>query len=293
VTLDDTATAPPADPRTDLPPFGSLPVVERVDPVAVRVLAPNPSPMTLDGTNTYVLFEGDGQPAVVVDPGPVDPDHRSRVEQVLADHDLEVVAVVATHRHADHAAAAGPWAVDWDVPVAAAAPDVAGEGGRVLVDGDGLEAGGLHLHVIETPGHTADSISLRLPTRAVVTGDHVLGRGTAVVAHPDGTLGEYLQSLRRLLDLGPAALLPGHGPAVDDQPEAVLAFYTAHRHHRLDQVLGVLADGERTAQEVVEVIYADHDPAVWPAATASTLAAFGHLEEQGRIRMDGDTARLA
>ena len=282
----------PSDPRTQLPPFGSLPVVERVDPVAVRVLAPNPSPMTLDGTNTYVLFEDDGQPAVVVDPGPEDPDHRARVDEVIASHDLEVAVVAVTHRHPDHAAASAAWAADWDVRVAAADPTIAGTDGRVLAGGDEVAAGGLYLHVIETPGHTADSISLRLPTRAVVTGDHVLGRGTAVVAHPDGTLTGYLQSLRRLLDLGPAALLPGHGPVVDQQPEAVLEFYTAHRHHRLQQVIDVLEDGPRTTREVVEVIYADHDPAVWPAATASTLAAFEHLEEQGLVERDGDRARL-
>lgn len=286
------ASAPPADPRTDLPPLGSLPVVERVDALAVRVLAPNPSPMTLDGTNTYVLFEADGRPAVVVDPGPEDPDHRERVDEVLAAHDLEVAAVVATHRHPDHAAAAAAWATDFHVQVVAADPDVAGATGRVVTDGDEVSAGGLHLHVIETPGHTADSISLRLPSRSVVTGDHVLGRGTAVVAHPDGTLSGYLQSLRRVLDLGPAALLPGHGPVVDEHPEAVLEFYAAHRRHRLQQVLDVLADGARTAREVVEVIYADYDPAVWPAATASTLAAFEHLEQQGRIELDGDTAHL-
>ena len=287
-----TPDAPPTDPRTDLPPFGSLPVVERVDAVAVRVLAPNPSPMTLDGTNTYVLFEGDGQPAVVVDPGPDDPDHRGRVQEVVTDHDLEVAAVVATHRHPDHAAAAASWAASWDVRVAAADPRVAGEHGRVLADGDELVAGGLRLHVLETPGHTADSISLRLPTRAVATGDHVLGRGTAVVAHPDGTLGGYLEGLRRLLDLGPSSLLPGHGPTVDERTDAVLEFYAAHRHHRLQQVLHVLEDGPRTAREVVEVVYADHDPAVWPAATASTLAALDHLQQQGRVELDGDTARL-
>jgi glyoxylase-like metal-dependent hydrolase (beta-lactamase superfamily II) len=265
--------------------------VERVDPVALRVLAPNPSPMTLDGTNTYVLATGDGQPAVVVDPGPTDPDHRAAVDRVLAEHDLDVAAVVVTHGHPDHAAAASGWAHDWGVDVAAAAPAVAT--GRVLGEGDELRCGELHLEVIATPGHTEDSVSLRLPTRAVCTGDHVLGRGTTVVAHPDGTLEGYLASLRRLLDLGPAALLPGHGPAMRDDPAAVLQFHLDHREHRLRQVLSVLRDAPRTAREVVEVIYASHDPAVWPAATASTLAAFDHLEQQGRIVVDDGTARPA
>lgn len=287
-------STPPSDPRTDLPPFGTLATVERVDEVAVRVLAPNPSPMTLDGTNTYVLFADDGAPAVVVDPGPADAEHRAVVDQVIAEHDLDVACVFATHHHPDHVEAAADWAADWGVQVVAARADVAGPDGRVVTDGDAISAGGLDLAVVETPGHTADSLSLRLPTRAVVTGDHVLGRGTAVVAHPDGTLSGYLDSLRRLLDLGPAALLPGHGPAIDEHPEAVLAFYRDHRLHRLDQVLAVLADGERTAREVVEVVYAAYDEAVWPAATASTTAAFEHLAAEGRIHLDEDgTARLA
>lgn len=287
-------TRAPSDPRVDLPPFGTLPTVARVEDVAVRVLAPNPSPMTLDGTNTYVLFEADGAPAVVVDPGPSDPEHRSAVDEVVAEHDLDVAGVFATHHHPDHVEAAAAWAADWGVRVTAARPDVAGPDGRVVADGDTIRAGGLDLAVIATPGHTADSLSLRLPTGAVVTGDHVLGRGTAVVAHPDGTLSGYLDSLRRLLDLGPAALLPGHGPAIDEHPEAVLEFYRDHRLHRLDQVLAVLADGERTAREVVEVVYAAYDEAVWPAATASTTAAFEHLAAEGRILLDDDgTARLA
>lgn len=287
-------TDAPRDPRTDLPPFGTLATVARVDPVAVRVLAPNPSPMTLDGTNTYVLFEGDGAPAIVVDPGPHDAGHRAAVDAVVVDHDLDVAAVFATHHHPDHVEAAADWAADWEVQVVAARADVAGPGGRVVADGDTLRAGGLALEVVATPGHTADSLSLRLPTRSIVTGDHVLGRGTAVVAHPDGTLSGYLASLHRLLDLGPAALLPGHGPTLDEDPEAVLSFYAAHREHRLTQVLDVLTDGARTAREVVEVVYAAYDEAVWPAATASTIAAFEHLAAAGRIHLDGDgTARLA
>ena len=287
-------SAAPSDPRTDLPPFGTLATTARVDEVAVRVLAPNPSPMTLDGTNTYVLFEGDGQPAVVVDPGPADAGHRAAVDEVVAAHDLDVACVFATHHHPDHVEAAADWAADWGVQVVAARADVAGPSGRVVRHDDVVRAGGLDLTVVATPGHTADSLSLRLPTRAIVTGDHVLGRGTAVVAHPDGTLSGYLDSLRRLLDLGPAALLPGHGPSIDEDPEAVLRFYDAHRRHRLEQVVAVLADGDRTAREVVEVVYAAYDEAVWPAATASTIAAFEHLEAAGRIVVDEHgTARLS
>lgn len=280
--------AAPVDPRTSLPAFGALPAVARVDELATRVIAPNPSPMTLDGTNTYVLDAGVGGGALVVDPGPDDAAHRTAVDEVLARRDLEVTAVVVTHHHHDHAAAAAGWAADWEVPVAAARPDVVGAGGRVLAAGDQLVAGGLRVEVVATPGHTQDSLSLRLPSGAVCTGDHVLGRGTTVVAHPDGTLAGYLDSLRRTIDLGPAALLVGHGPAVTEDPTAVLEFHLAHRAFRLEQVVATVARlGPITPQGVVEDVYADHDRAVWPAALASTLAAVEHLVAEGRLAWDG------
>ena len=279
----------PADPRTDLPAFGSLPVVADVDACATRVIAPNASPMTLDGTNTYVLAAEDGGGAFVLDPGPDDPDHLDRVRAVLADRDLDVAGVVVTHHHVDHAEAARAWADGWQVDVVAATREVAGPTGRLVAAGDSLVAGGLALEVVATPGHTGDSISLRLPTGAVCTGDHVLGRGTTVVAHPDGDLPAYLDSLRRTIDLGPAALLVGHGPAVTEDPVAVLEFHLAHRAHRLEQVVDVVAEhGPVTVMGIVEVVYAAYDRAVWPAARLSTLAAIDHLVAEGRLRADGD-----
>lgn len=279
----------PVDPRADLPPLGSLPVVARVDELATRVIAANASPMTLDGTNTYVLDPGVGGAAVVLDPGPDDPGHRRAVDGVLADRDLDVAAVVVTHHHPDHAAAAAAWASSWGVAVHAATRDVAGPDGRVVAAGDEVVAGALRALVVATPGHTEDSISLRLPSGAVCTGDHVLGRGTTVVAHPDGTLEGYLDSLRRTIDLGPAALLVGHGPAVTEDPTAVLEYHLAHRRHRLDQVVAVVAErGPVTPQEVVEVVYAAYDPVVWPAALASTLAAVDHLVATGSLRWAAD-----
>lgn len=279
----------PVDPRSDLPGLGTLPVVSSVDECAIRVVAPNPSPMTLDGTNTYVLDAGAGGGAFVLDPGPDDDHHRARVEQVLADRDLDVAGVVVTHHHHDHAEAAAGWAARWSVPVVAASPDVAGPDGRVVRAGDALVAGGFRAGVVATPGHTEDSISLRLPTGAVCTGDHVLGRGTTVVAHPDGTLAGYLESLRRVIDLGPASLLVGHGPAVSEDPTAVLEFHLAHRRFRLDQIVAVVTShGPLTPMGIVEVIYADVDRRVWPAALSSTLAAVEHLTATEVLRWDGD-----
>lgn len=285
--------AAPVDPRTSLPAFGGLPTVSRVDECAVRVIAPNASPMTLDGTNTYVLAADGGDGALVLDPGPVDDAHHRRVESVLAERHLDVAGVVVTHHHRDHAAAARSWASGWGVEVAAARPDVAGPTGRVLAAGDTITVGGLTVEVVATPGHTRDSISLRLPTGAVCTGDHVLGRGTTVVAHPDGDIAAYLDSLRRLVDVGPAALLVGHGPAVEEDPTAVLEFHVAHRRHRLEQVVVVVTEhGLITPEGIVEVVYAAYDRAVRPAALMSTLAAIDHLVEAGRLVRRDDRVGL-
>jgi glyoxylase-like metal-dependent hydrolase (beta-lactamase superfamily II) len=282
----------PVDPRLDPPAFGSMPTVARVDEVASRVIAPNASPMTLDGTNTYGIDAGVGRAALVLDPGPDDPAHRRAVDALIADRDLSIVGVVVTHHHADHAAAAAAWARSWAVPVIAASAEVAGPDGRVVAAGDQLAVDELRIRVIETPGHTQDSISLRLPTGSVCTGDHILGRGTTVVAHPDGTLTQYLDSLRRLLDLGPAALLPGHGPHMTQDPAAVLRFHLAHRAFRLDQIRDVVRRRPATAVEVVAVLYAAYPPVVWPAATTSTLAGFDHLVLLGEAVLEGDRLRL-
>lgn len=277
--------APPVDPRStwELPPFGGMPRVADLDETVTRVLADNPSPMTLDGTNTYVLGAAGTGSVVLVDPGPDDRAHRTRVERAVADRDAEVEAILVTHHHVDHAEAALPWAARYGCRVVAAARTVAGEHGRVVSDGDTITAAGLPLQVVATPGHTRDHISLRLPSGAVLTGDHVLGRGTSVVPHPEGDLLAYLDSLRRLHDLGPDALYPGHGPELTEDPGAVLAYYREHRAFRERQILEVLAAGPTTPRGLVERIYADVDPRLWPAAEASTRAALVGLHERGRL----------
>jgi glyoxylase-like metal-dependent hydrolase (beta-lactamase superfamily II) len=279
----------PTDPRTSwaLPPVGGLAVVEDLDEVTTRVLAPNPSPMTLDGTNTYVVgVRGRGQ-VLVVDPGPDDAAHLARVRDVLADRVVEVRAVVATHHHVDHAEAARGWAERFGCAVLAADPGVAGPSGSTVGDGEVIALDGLEVRVVATPGHTRDHVSLRLGTGAVLTGDHVLGRGTSVVTHPDGDLAAYLDSNRRLLALGPDALFPGHGPALTEDPTAVLAYYREHRDFRRQQILAVLAEGPATPADLVARIYAEVDRSLWPAAEASTRAALEVLVAEGQIEPAG------
>ncbi|WP_346620347.1 MBL fold metallo-hydrolase [Blastococcus montanus] len=280
----------PIDPRGSwlLPPPGALPRTADLEPLVSRVLAANPSPMTLDGTNTYLVgAPGSGQ-AVVVDPGPDEPAHLAAVEAALAGRDARCVAVLVTHHHGDHAEAALPWGTRFGAVVAAAAPAVAGPGGRVLQPGERLRLAGTVIDVVPTPGHTADHLAFRVESGAVLVGDHVLGRGTSVVTHPEGDVLAYLESLRRVHALGPSALYPGHGPALTEDPGAVLEFYLAHRAYRERQLLDALADGARSVDELVAAVYAQVPRELWPAAAQSTRATLAKLAAEGRVELDDD-----
>ncbi|MCW2946438.1 MAG: beta-lactamase domain protein [Actinoallomurus sp.] len=243
------------------------------------VLAPNPSPMTLDGTNTWVLREPGSERSVVIDPGPEHEEHLNRVAAEAG----RVALVLLTHGHPDHAegarrfaelAARGPR----PVPVRALDPaHRLGEEG--LGEGDVVELDGLELRVMETPGHSPDSLSFWLPAdQAVLTGDTVLGYGTTVVHR----LGDYLNSLDRLRAMaeGARVILPGHGPKLDD-PVAALDHYIGHRRERLQQVEDAVAAGDRTAAQVVQRVYADVDRSLWPAAEWSVQAQLDYLAERG------------
>ncbi len=291
----------PVDPRTGwgLPAFGELPTVAELEPLVTRVLAPNPSPMTLDGTNTYVVgAPGSGQ-ALVVDPGPDDAEHLAAVEAALTARGARCVAVLVTHHHGDHAEAALPWGRRFDAPVAAATPAVAGPDGRLLEPGERLRLAGTSVDVVPTPGHTADHLAFRLESGAVLVGDHVLGRGTSVVTYPEGDVVAYLESLRRVHALGPAALYCGHGPELTEDPGAVLDFYLAHRAYREQQLLAALQQGPATVDELVASIYAEVPRTVWPAAAQSTRATLAKVVAEGRVlwwgtdENDPDRVRLA
>lgn len=249
------------------------------------VLAPNPGMMTLDGTNTWLVGEPGSGAVVVIDPGPAVEPHLQRICQVAAERDQRIVSILLTHRHLDHSAGAPRLSELTGAPVHAVDPEhrLGSEG---LTPGDVVDASGCELRVIKTPGHTTDSVSLHLPADGVVlTGDTVLGRGTAVIAE-DGSLSDYLASLARLRlladETGLQALLPGHGPLLAD-PAAVLDFYLTHRAERLDEVRAALAVGDRAPAEIVPRVYAAVDQALWPFAESSVRAQLRYLGEQGEL----------
>ncbi|MBB6418566.1 MBL fold metallo-hydrolase [Streptomyces sp. AK010] len=253
---------------------------------AVNVLAPNASAMTLDGTNTWIVSEPDSDLAVVIDPGPLDDEHLRRVIATAEQAGRRVALTLLTHGHPDHAEGAARFAELTGTRVRALDPALR-LGDEGLAAGDVITTGGLELRVVPTPGHTADSLSFHLPAdRAVLTGDTILGRGTTVVAHPDGRLGDYLDSLRRLrsltVDDGVHTVLPGHGPVLEDA-QGVVEYYLAHRATRLAQVETAVEDGHRTPAQVVAHVYADVDRSLWPAAELSVRAQLDYLEEHGLI----------
>ncbi len=265
---------------------------------ATCLLAPNPSPMTLEGTNTWVIAEPGSPAAVVIDPGPEDEGHLRRVLAEAVAGDRRLASILITHGHPDHAEGAVRLAELSGAQIQAADP-ARRLGTQGFVNGDVITAAGCELRVVATPGHSRDSVSLLLPADgALLTGDTVLGRGTTVIAQ-DGNLGDYLRSLEALRELAEAAelrlLLPGHGPMLAD-PIGILDFYLAHRSERLDQVRSALAAGARTPAEIVPMIYTDVDQSVWPAAEWSVRAQLDYLADRagstGRGRAE-DGSRTA
>lgn len=241
-----------------------------------RVLAPNPSVYTLDGTNTWIVGEG---PSIVIDPGPDMPEHLAEVAREAG----EVAAVLVTHDHPDHAPGAAAFARLVEAPLHAYRL----AGAERLRGGQRIRAGSLDLVAIHTPGHTPDHVTFHEPASgALFTGDAVVGRGTSLIDPPEGNLTHYLRSLARLWELRPRTIYPGHGPIVVDA-QAKLREYLAHREEREEQVVAALADGPRTIDEIVRVIYAAYPPEVWPLASRSVLAHLLKLADEGRADRTG------
>jgi len=238
----------------------------------IRVLAPNAGVRELEGTNTWIVGEA---PAIVIDPGP---DHAGHLHEVARTAGA-VGAIAITHDHPDHAPGALPLAEVTGAPVYAARP---AEGMERIRDGDLVSAGQTTLSVVAAPGHTPDHLTFHeARSGSLFTGDAVLGRGTSVIDPPEGDLAAYLRTLRRLRELLPRTIYPGHGPVVL-RAVAKLDEYLEHRAMREDQVLAALGDGWRSAEELVAEIYADHPPEVHELAARSVLAHLLKLEVEGR-----------
>lgn len=240
---------------------------------ATLVRAPNPGPMTLTGTNTWVLAAGSARHCVVVDPGPADSRHLDAVLAAVAGR--EVGAVLATHGHPDH------------VDGLPAIVDRTGAPVLETAGGASLDVAGLRIDVLDTPGHTADSRCFVVGS-TMLTGDTVFGSGTSVVAWPDGNLADYLTSLRRLSALADRGsitrMLPGHGPVIDD-PAAVCRHYLSHRLQRIEQVRQAVdeaggAGGAAGADGIVARVYPDLAGTLREAALRTVRATLAYLDDR-------------
>ena len=276
--------------------------VERLTPRVRRLLAPNPSPFTYSGTQTYIVGSGD---VAIVDPGPDLPGH---VEALTAAVEGErVAAILCTHTHRDHSPASravqkatgapivgcAALALDDDGPRADDAFDAAYRPDRVLGDGEALSGGDWTLEAVATPGHTSNHLCFALREEgALFSGDHVMGWSTTVVAPPDGDMEAYMASLDRLLAREDAVYYPAHGPAIP-RPRQHLRGLVAHRRMREKQILDRLRRGESRIAPMVAQMYRATDRRLHPAAARSVLAHLIDLERRGLVRSEGEEWTLA
>ncbi|MGQ0484003.1 MAG: MBL fold metallo-hydrolase [Hyphomicrobiales bacterium] len=279
--------------------FDAIPgKVEQVSPLVRRVLCNNPGPFTFRGTSSFII--GNGQVAVI-DPGPEDESHLAALLDAVRGETVSHILV--THTHADHSplsrrlkAATGAEVFGFgnvarpeDDPVRLdASVDLAFKPDVALSHGSRIESGGWSLEAIHTPGHMSNHLCFALAEeKALFAGDHVMAWSTSVVAPPDGNMGQYMASLRLLLDRDDNIYWPAHGPARRD-PLPLVRSLLAHRAMREQAIVQRLKLGDRTVADIVRAIYADIDPKLRGAAALSTRAHLDHLIEQGRLRRRED-----
>ncbi|MDO6415511.1 MBL fold metallo-hydrolase [Sphingomonas sp. BIUV-7] len=272
-------------------------VAETLHPLIRRVLAPNPSPFTFTGTQTYIVGRGE---VAVIDPGPEDAEHLAAILAATAGE--RIMAILCTHTHRDHSpgsrplqAATGapiigcpPLALIDDGPRADAAFDIAYRPDRILSDGETLAGKGWTLEAVATPGHTSNHICFALPEAgALFTGDHVMGWSTSVVSPPDGDMGDYMASLAKLMERDDRIYYPAHGESVE-QPQRFVRHLAGHRKGRENQILKLLGDGPQTIPDMVARMYVGLDTRLIGAAGRSVQAHLIDLESRDAVWRDGD-----
>ena len=289
---------------------------ELCEPLVRRVLAPNPSPYTFTGTQTYIV--GAGPEVAVIDPGPADGSIGSEpspfkgadtngvghVEAILAAvGDAKITAILCTHTHRDHSPAAAPLKALTGAPIIGCAPlslnddgpraDSAFDHGyapdRILTDGERISGPDWTIEAVAPPGHTSNHLCYSLTqSGALFTGDHVMAWSTSVVSPPDGDMSAYMASLQKLYDRDDKRLYPAHGPAVD-KPRQLVRGMLGHRRSREAQILRLLSEGPQAIPAMVAVMYKGLDPRLTGAAGRSVLAHLVDLEQQGRVTCEAET----
>lgn len=274
----------------------------QLSPLVGRVLAPNPSPYTWTGTQSYIVGHGD---VAVIDPGPDDPAHIDALMAAIAGR--PVLAIMATHTHRDHSPGTRPLAVATGAPVIGCAPLFMDDSGpradaafdrdygpdRVMQDREALVGEGWTLRAIATPGHISNHLCYALEEeKALFSGDHVMGWSTSVVAPPDGNMGDYMRSLDLLMGRDDSIYYPAHGDPITD-PRRLVRGMMGHRKQREGQILRFIgANGAAPIPDMVAAMYKGLDPRLHRAAGQSVLAHLIDLADRDIVTEGQDGWRL-
>ncbi|WP_299297093.1 MBL fold metallo-hydrolase [uncultured Erythrobacter sp.] len=276
---------------------------EQLEPLVKRVLAPNPSPYTYTGTQTYVVGEIGGPDCAVIDPGPHDPAHIDAIRAAVGD--AKVAAIMCTHTHRDHSPAAAPLATRTGAPIVGCAPlvlktdlpradeafDTTYAPDRVLEDGEQMRGTGWTLTAVATPGHTSNHLCFALEESAsLFTGDHVMGWSTSVVIPPDGDMGDYMASLEKLMAREDKVYHSAHGAAIT-KPQQLVRGMIGHRRQRENQILRLLGEAARPVSDFIPAMYKGLDERLIGAAEMSVTAHLIDLEKRGLAALDGEVWR--
>jgi len=273
----------------------------QLEPLVIRVLAPNPSPYTYTGTQTHVVGTTD---LAVIDPGPDNPQHIAAL--IRAIDGRPVTAIVVTHHHRDHSPATRSLQATTRAPIVGAAPFALDDASaradasfdadyapdRVLVEGDTITGDGWTLAAIATPGHTSSHLAFALPeTNALFSGDHVMGWSTTIVSPPDGDMAAYMASLEKLMGRDDRVYYPGHGEAID-KPQRLVRGMLGHRKQREGQILRLLRAAPQPIGRIVTQMYVGLDARLVPAAERSVLAHLYDLQNRGLVIEEGETWQI-